>query len=1078
MQQIPTLVSYLVLLSFSSPAIAGAEPISATFFPPDTVLCPGNTVQLFASGGDSYQWQPAAGLSCTDCANPVASPTVSTTYTVDITRQGLTERQTFYVGVYGLDLGADITVCNNALITLNPGGESYPDATYAWQGFPPDLSCTDCPSPTLTGLTTGIYFYFAELTAPGCSFNDTLRITVVNGQQPEYVIAGDTTICLGAAVALGGAPVSGTFYTWTSDPPGFTSNLPNPVATPTVSTTYFLATANSVCPISSFDSLRVTVLPAIELNLAADTLVCQGQPVLLNTAPPQAGVNYTWSPDDGSLSDRTAANPIARPETPTVYVVTADNGACLVTDTVVVDIAPIDIRLSADTVSICLGGFAEVTVLQVTPSGSAVLWSPLLDLAVTPDGLQATATPDESRLYTATVTAPGCSRSASVWVQVDSLPANLAIMPDDTTVCQGSLVLLTSTPYDPAAFANIEFRWEPATGQQTPDSLYNMVIQADTTLLYQRINTSGACVDTSVAKINVIPTAVMTITPQDTIVCPGQTVQLNLTYTPGVTNIMWTPPSGLSCTDCDNPLATIIRTSSYAVSGEFMGCPVSSGVVVQAYPEPGYLFPADTKLCEGDTLFLNTINDPATNYTWTSTAPGFGTQTTATPIWVPDQPSASFFLDAVTLDGCRVFDTLNVTFNTATLDVQGDTTICKGRSTILRAITNVPGTFQWNTGQTTPTISVAPQQSRSYTVTFTYAGDCQLSGIATVEVEPGPEVLFPPLNQRQLCLGDSSTLNLNPKPGAVYQWSSNPPGFSSNTAAPVVTPQVPTTYTVTATLGVCQEILSVTLTPLVATVEAGPDTAICAGEPVQLTAVSTGAQGGSFLWTPPGNTGADILVQPDTTTTYFVQYTLAAPACTATDSVTVFVSNNFNLSIGSVPDTNRVSLGQPITLSAVVEPTQNLSGFAFTWTEVRPNMEILGTGESIEYVPSLNQDTVVRITLSAISPDGCEKLAFIELIIVQPVVKFPNAFTPGNGDNLGINDVFKPVTQVGIIFIDQFDIYNRWGQKIYTSNDPQASWDGTVDGQPAPTDVYVYYIQYRRGDGSLIVTHGEVTLLR
>lgn len=1076
MQKIPTLVFLLVLLSFSLPVIAGAEPVFATLFPPDTVICPGNDVQLLVSGGDSYQWQPAAGLSCTTCPNPVASPSVSTTYTVDIVRQGITERQTFHVGVYRLDLGADITACNNAVITLNPDGETYPDAQYAWQGFPPNLSCTDCPSPTLTGLTTGLYFYFAELTAPGCSFKDTLRITVVNGQQPEYAIAGDTAICLGDDVALGGAPVAGTFYTWTSNPPGFTSNGSNPVVTPAVSTTYILATANSVCPISSFDSIRVTVLPAIELKLAADTLICQGQPVLLNTAPPQAGVTYTWSPDDGSLSDRTAANPIARPESATVYLVTADNGACAVTDSVVVDIAPIDIRLSADTVPICLGGFAEVSVLQVTPAGSTVLWSPLQDLAVSPDGLQVTATPDESRLYTATVTAPGCSRSASVWVQVDSLPANLAIMPDDTTVCQGSLVLLTSAPYDPAAFANIGFRWEPATGQQTPDSLYNMVIQADTTLLYQRINTSGACVDTSVAKINVIPTATMTITPQDTIVCPGQTVQLNLTYTPGVTNIMWSPPTGLSCVSCDTPSVVINQTSFFSVSGEFQGCPVSSGVIVQAYQGPGYLFPSDRKLCAGDTLFINTINDPATNYTWTSTAPGFGTQTTATPIWVPDQPAASFFLDAVTLDGCRVLDTLSVTFNSATLDVEGDTTLCKGRSTVLRAITNVPGTFLWNTGQTTQTISVAPQQSRSYTVTFTYAGDCQLSGIVTVEVEPGPEVLLPPPNQRQLCLGDSRTLNLNPKPDAVYQWSSDPPGFFSNVPAPVVTPQVPTTYTVTATLGVCQEILSVTLTPLIATVDAGPDTTICAGEQVQLTAVTTGAQGGSFLWTPPGNTGSSIPVQPDTTTTYVVQYTFGASACTATDSVTVFVSNNFNLGISSVPDTNRVSLGQPITLQAVVEPTQNLSGFTFTWTEVRPNMEVLGTGESIEYVPSLNQDSVVRITLSAVSPDGCEKLAFIELIIVQPVVVFPNAFTPGNGD--GNNDVFRPVTLVGIIFIDQLDIYNRWGQKIYTSNDPQASWDGTVDGKPAPTDVYVYYIQYRRGDGSLIVTHGDVTLLR
>jgi hypothetical protein len=51
----------------------------------DVTICPGSSTVLSASGGVSYRWTPSAGLSCTDCANPVAQPERTTTYTVEVT---------------------------------------------------------------------------------------------------------------------------------------------------------------------------------------------------------------------------------------------------------------------------------------------------------------------------------------------------------------------------------------------------------------------------------------------------------------------------------------------------------------------------------------------------------------------------------------------------------------------------------------------------------------------------------------------------------------------------------------------------------------------------------------------------------------------------------------------------------------------------------------------------------------------------------------------------------------------------------------------------------------------------------
>lgn len=86
-------------------------------------------------------------------------------------------------------------------------------------------------------------------------------------------------------------------------------------------------------------------------------------------------------------------------------------------------------------------------------------------------------------------------------------------------------------------------------------------------------------------------------------------------------------------------------------------------------------------------------------------------------------------------------------------------------------------------------------------------------------------------------------------------------------------------------------------------------------------------------------------------------------------------------------------------------------------------------------------------------------------------VNFPNAFTPNNDGN---NDVFGPVGKN--IQIVELKIWNRWGQLVYNNN--SGGWDGKVDGQAAPSDVYVYHMRVRKLSGQEIVMTGQVNLLR
>jgi gliding motility-associated-like protein len=91
----------------------------------------------------------------------------------------------------------------------------------------------------------------------------------------------------------------------------------------------------------------------------------------------------------------------------------------------------------------------------------------------------------------------------------------------------------------------------------------------------------------------------------------------------------------------------------------------------------------------------------------------------------------------------------------------------------------------------------------------------------------------------------------------------------------------------------------------------------------------------------------------------------------------------------------------------------------------------------------------------------------------SPIVYAPNAITQ-NGD--GLNDDFKWVP----VFVKDFhiEIYNRWGQMLYQTDNKHQPWDGKVNGQPSQEDVYFYRIRYTGWDGSDKTQSGNFTILR
>ncbi|RMG96589.1 MAG: hypothetical protein D6706_10035, partial [Chloroflexi bacterium] len=181
-------------LNFEVTVTVGEE---NTTISPDTTICYGESVQLIAGGGTSYNWTPATGLSCTNCANPVASPVVTTTYQVEIIYGSgcmITHDVTVTVRGEAVTTTGDAAICEGDTANLLVVGGNQ----YQWTPSA-GLSCTDCTSPMAYPDTTTTY----TIVASDSGFcPQTLTLTVTVNPRPAVDLGPDTTICYGDSYQL------------------------------------------------------------------------------------------------------------------------------------------------------------------------------------------------------------------------------------------------------------------------------------------------------------------------------------------------------------------------------------------------------------------------------------------------------------------------------------------------------------------------------------------------------------------------------------------------------------------------------------------------------------------------------------------------------------------------------------------------------------------------------------------------------------------------------------------------------------------------------------------------------------
>lgn len=676
------------------------EPPSV-YLGPDTTLCPGETLVLTTLPTEgTYTWQDGSDTDSFTVNNPgtyslsvsnfcgIASDAVQVDYGVAITP---------------IDFGPDVSLCPGEQIilhALNPGADHlWQDGTtadslvvntsgtysvmvssYCGQttdtiavivnddppsvDLPASLTLCQGQSLVLDAVVTGVGYMWSDastnqqltVTAPGaysvtvsntCGTDRDTVIIADGGPAPFVALGQDTSICAGQSFTL--SPGFSNVDTWLwgdgTTQPSF-AVMGSGVITVQI---------NNSCGVS-FDTLNIGLLPAVPpLDLGPDSSLCSGQSFTLSISIP--AVNIVWS--DGSI------NPAYTVDGPGSVYASISNSCGVASDTIDVIALPDipNLNLGNDQ-SLCPG---ELITLSPGISNVTYLWQ---------DGSTANtyaSTQEETVILTI---ANACGTSTDTLQIFESTQGPSVDLGSDVQVCAGTTVTI------PSGISGVNYLWQD--GSTNPD----FTTTQSGVFILEVSNLCGTDTDTIAVDISGVPPVVDL--GADTVLCEGVTLQL-VSTADAITTITWQDGSSL-------PTYLVSTAGTYILS-ETNRCGDAADSVVVNYlagPMPFSLGP-DTTLCPGESVLLVSPN------------------TAFTMVWQDGSNQSTLLADAagtyslqLSNDCGTVQDEMVVGVDNRTPAVDLDPTIfwCPGDVITLDATQAFPVTYQWSTGDASPSIEV------------------------------------------------------------------------------------------------------------------------------------------------------------------------------------------------------------------------------------------------------------------------------------------------------------------------------------------------------------------------------------
>jgi gliding motility-associated-like protein len=679
-----------------------------------------------------------------------------------------------------------------------------------------------------------------------------------------------------------------------------------------------------------------------------------------------------------------------------------------------------------------------------------------------------------SGVYTALATTTGTNpntNTCSVTQSITVIPNPTPVVSNNGPLCEGATASFncsggsTYTWSGPGGF----------TSNSTNPTIPNAASQHNG--VYTVVMTSSNCSASGSTTLQVKPNP--TVTAQNTgSYCVGQSFNL---MAGGAASYTWTGPGGYLSYLQNNTLPNnnLNYSGTYNLMGSTNGCTSTAFTTVQINPLPNVGVSSNGPVCSKTQLILNATG--AVSYVWNG--PG-GYNSTLATINVPQAPvsmNGNYTVTGTDANGCTNTATLSQIVYDLPSPVIFNSHACINDNLNLQVSGGIsyfwtgPGGYT-STAQSPiiPNANMANQGQ--YTVVLTGVGGCTSAAVADAVIFGRPVISYS--GTTEVCSGEK--FQFNGQGGVTYNWVI-PWGMISNNSTfsiSSLSPDLQTTYTLVGfDVNGCSN--TVVINPVVLALPMGrvfPEVdAQCVPFTAGFTLNKASQNITGVTWSLDNgmlvNDSLHLTEQITTPGPHWVKVQMTDyKGCTNTVTNTVLGYPK------PVADFN-FSTDTPTELENKVTFYDNSSGAKIS--QYYWDFESNGQHTSKAYNPTYAFTTTgYYFTMLKVTSDhGCVDSVFKKLLVDEDVTFYiPNSFTPNND---GLNDIFTP-KGVGIKKY-HMDIYDRWGELIYSTSDIMQGWDGRhrKGGNILPEAVYVYQISVVQKEGGKVKNFtGHVSLIK
>ncbi|MCO5259215.1 MAG: gliding motility-associated C-terminal domain-containing protein [Crocinitomicaceae bacterium] len=528
-----------------------------------------------------------------------------------------------------------------------------------------------------------------------------------------YSLSANSTVCNGSSIQLNAT--GGVSYTWSPASSLNNPNIPNPIATPTETTVYYVSmNFNAGCAIEDSIIVEVVNEPIIDLDNTA--LMCKNDTTQLTAS---GGTTYNWYPNN-YINTTTTSSVLVSPPTSMYYYVTVGNECFERTDSIYVTVNPLPEIILVDDTIICKG--ASVTLV---PEGNMQpSWTTDNTLISNTNG-SATATPNTAQYYYVTGTdINGCQNLDSVKVNFYDTP-DLSVSPD-TSICFGTSIPLNATGAD-------SYQWSPTSSLTGANTSHPTATPSSPTTYNVVAIYGDNCQLKDSVKIGILYLPVP-IVPDTIYACYGEPKTIEVS---GAETYSWSPPTYLNTAYGPIVQATVYGDITYHVSfTNSCGTVIKDVDIVSISPHVEAF--KDTIVCPGEEVQLFATG--ATYYSWYPTA-GLSNSHTSSIHIIPTAPTL-YTVIGVDTYGCSMMDSVFVDlYPKPFIAASSDQYLFEGDTAEIYAITNNSGTIYWSPSEYLSCVmcneAIAyPPTDYHYTVTIIDENGCKAADDLWIYFKP------------------------------------------------------------------------------------------------------------------------------------------------------------------------------------------------------------------------------------------------------------------------------------------------------------------------------------------------------